>query len=132
MRFNRRTLVAGAALATLACLTSRTLADGVAKQEMPQEGIILVAVAKAKPGQEEALKQALMSMVEPTRKEPGCLCYNLHQSKSDKGQFMFYEQWASQEALDAHGKTPHMRALGAKLNGETAEGGGVTFYELVK
>ena len=58
------------------------------------------------------MKEALLALVEPTRKEPGCLCYNLHQSKADPTQFMFYEQWASKEALDAHGKTPHMKALG--------------------
>ena len=74
----------------------------------------------------------LHQLVEPTRKEPGCLAYNLHQSKADKTQFMFYEQWASKEALDAHGKMPYMKALGGKLKGHTEKGGGVTFYELLK
>jgi quinol monooxygenase YgiN len=107
------------------------MAEGVAKSDMPKEGIILTAIVKAKPGQEEAVKEVLLGMVEPTRKEPGCLCYNLHQSKSDKTQFLFYEQWASKEAIDAHGKTPHMKALGGKLKDKT-EKGGVVFYELLK
>jgi quinol monooxygenase YgiN len=72
-----------------------------------------------------------VALVEPTRKEPGCLGYNLHQSKSDKTQFMFYEQWASKEALAAHGQMPYMKALGGNLKGRT-EKGGVTFYELLK
>ncbi len=42
-----------------------------------------------------------------------------------------YEQWASKEALDAHGKTPHMKALGGKLKDKT-EKGVVVFYELLK
>ena len=108
------------------------MAEGVAKSEMPKEATILTAMVRAKPGQEEAVKEVLMALVEPTRKETGCLCYNLHQSKSDKTQFMFYEQWASKEALDAHGKTPHMKALGGKLKDKTEKGGGVTFYELLK
>ncbi len=99
------------------------MAEGVAKSDMPKEGIILTAIVKAKPGQEEAVKEVLLGMVEPTRKEPGCLCYNLHQSKSDKTQFLFYEQWASKEALDAHGKTPHMKALAGKLKDKTEKGG---------
>jgi quinol monooxygenase YgiN len=107
------------------------MAEGVAKLDMPKEGIILTAMVKAKPGQEEAVKEVLVALVEPIRKESGCLCYNLHQSKSDKTQFMFYEQWASKEALDAHGKTPHMKALGGKLKDKTDEGG-VVFYELLK
>jgi quinol monooxygenase YgiN len=94
-------------------------------------GTGVTAIVKAKPGQEEAVKEVLVALVGLTRKEPGCLCYNLHQSKSDKTQFMFYEQWASKEALDAHGKTPHMKAPGGKLKDKT-EKGGVVFYELLK
>jgi quinol monooxygenase YgiN len=132
MEINRRTLLAGgAALTALPCLAGEALAEGVAKSDMPKEGIILTAAVKAKRGQEEAVKEVLVALVEPTRKEPGCLCYNLHQSKSDKTQFMFYEQWASKEAIDAHGKTPHMKALGGKLKDKT-EKGGVVFYELLK
>ena len=133
MTIHRRTLLAGsAALAAIPCLNGLAMAEGVAKQDMPKEGIILVAMVKAKSGQEEAVKEALESLVEPTRKEAGCLCYNLHQGKTNKAQFMFYEQWASQAALDAHGKTPHMKSLHAKLEGKTVAGGGVTFYELLK
>jgi quinol monooxygenase YgiN len=133
MEINRRTLLAsGAALAGLSCLGGETKAEGVAKSEMPKDGIILTAMVKAKPGQEDAVKEVLLSLVEPTRQEPGCLCYNLHQSKSDPGMFMFYEQWASKEAIDAHGKTPHMKALGGKLKDKTDKGGGVVFYELLK
>ena len=134
MEINRRTLlVGGAGLAALPCLAGAVMAEGVAKSEMPKQGIILTAMVKAKPGQEEAVKEVLLELVEPTRKEPGCLGYNLHQSKSDKAQFMFYEQWASKEALDAHGKMPYMKALGGKLKDKTEKsGGGVVFYELLK
>jgi quinol monooxygenase YgiN len=133
MEINRRTLLAsGTALAGLAVLRGETAAQGAGHAEVPADAVILTAMVKAKPGQEEAVKEALMSMVEPTRKEPGCLCYNLHQSKTDPTQFMFYEQWASQDALDAHGKTPHMKALGGKLKNKTDKGGGVVFYELLE
>ena len=132
MEISRRALlVGGAGLAALPCLAGEVMAEGVAKSEMPKEGFILTAIVKAKPGQEEAVKEVLLELVEPTRKEPGCLGYNLHQSKSDKAQFMFYEQWASKEALDAHGKMPYMKALGGKLKDKT-EKGGVVFYELLK
>jgi quinol monooxygenase YgiN len=133
MEINRRALMtSGAALAGLSYLGGETRAEGVAKSEMPKDGIILTAMVKAKPGQEEALKEVLLALVEPTRKEPGCLCYNLHQSKSDPSMFMFYEQWASKEAIDGHGKTPHMKALGGNLKDKTDKGGGVVFYELLK
>jgi quinol monooxygenase YgiN len=132
MGINRRTLLArGTAVAGLTAFCETT-AHAAGNADVPRGAVILTATVKTKPGQEEAVKEALLSLVEPTRKEPGCLLYNLHQSKSDPTMFMFYEVWASQEALDAHGKTPHMRALGAKLKDKTDKGGGVMRYELLK
>lgn len=132
MKINRRTLLAsGTALAGFSYLGGEIQAEDAGNAKVPDDAIILTAIVKAKPDEVEAVKEALLSMVEPTRQEPGCLCYNLHQSKSDPTQFMFYEQWASKEAFDAHGKTPHMKALGGKLKGKTDKGGGATFYELL-
>lgn len=134
MQMNRRTLLTGSmSLAAVPCLGAvgaNVLAAEVAEGEMPEGGIILVAELKAKEGEEQVVMEALVAMVEPTRKEEGCLCYNLHQSKKDKTQFMFYEQWASQAALDAHGKTPHMKAMQKGIAGRL-EKGGATGYQLL-
>ena len=133
MDINRRSLLAsGTALAGLSVLCGETTAHAAGSSEVPKGAVILTAIVKAKPGQEDAVKEALLSLVEPTRKEAGCLCYNLHQSKSDPTMFMFYEQWASQKDLDSHGKSPHMKALGGKLKDKTDKGIGVVFYELLK
>jgi quinol monooxygenase YgiN len=133
MEIDRRTLLtSGTTLAGLSVLTGESMAQGAGNAEVPKGGVVLTAMVRAKQGQEDAVKEALLSLVEPTRKEPGCLCYNLHQSKSDPTMFMFYEQWKSKEALDAHGKTPRMRALGAKLKDKTEKGGGVVLYELLE
>lgn len=130
MKINRRTLLAsGTALAGWSVLRGETTVAGA---EVPKDAVILTAMVKARAGEEAAVKEALLSLVGPTRKEPGCLCYNLHQSKADPTQFMFYEQWASKEALDAHGKTPHMKSLGGKLKDKTDKGGGVVLYELLE
>ena len=52
MQINRRTLLAsGAVLAAVLCLAGEAMAEGVAKSEMPKEGIVLTAIVKAKPGQ---------------------------------------------------------------------------------
>ncbi|MBK4329708.1 antibiotic biosynthesis monooxygenase, partial [Enterobacter hormaechei] len=41
--------------------------------------ISLIAVLKAKPGQTDALRQALQALLLPTRQEPGNLDYALFQ-----------------------------------------------------
>ncbi len=131
MKISRReVLVGSAALAAVPGLSMFAGAQEVPQAKLPEGGVILVAEVKAKAGQEEAVGKALAALVEPTRKEEGCICYNLHQSTKDKARFMFYEQWTNQEVLTAHGQTPHMKALQQAING-LVESASVTFYELM-
>ena len=73
--------------------------------------ITVVATFQAKPGKETELKTALTGLLAPTRKEAGCVNYDLHASPEDPAKFLFHENWASKELLDAHLKSPHVAAL---------------------
>ncbi len=133
MELNRRTLLAGgAAAAAWPLLGGTAFAADASDDAIPKDAVILTARVKAKAGKEKEVKKALAAMVGPTRKEKGCIHYILQQAADDKTLFMFYEVWASRDALKKHGQTPHMKALGPSLKGLTAAGGGVTFFELVK
>jgi len=131
MKITRRELLAGGvALGALPCMETILLAGEVPETTVPEEGIIVLAQLKAKAGEEGAVKETLTAMVAPTREEEGCICYNLHQSKSDPSEFMFYEQWASKATLDVHGKTAHMKAMQQGIQGRI-EKGGATFFDLI-
>jgi len=78
--------------------------------------VTLIAKVKAKEGMEETVKAKLMSLVEPTRKESGCLTYILHQDAKDKSKFMFYENWVNKNALDGHLETEHLKGFLAKAD----------------
>ncbi|UQX04761.1 putative quinol monooxygenase [Streptomyces sp. RerS4] len=71
----------------------------------------LVGIARPKPERAEELKQLLLSFVEPTRQESGCLEYHFHEDRKDPDVFVFYEVWRSQADLDAHLALPHMQAF---------------------
>lgn len=73
--------------------------------------VTVVATFQARPGKEAELRSALLGLVAPTRKEVGCLNYDLHQSPEDPAKFLFHENWTSKAALDAHLQTPHVQAL---------------------
>lgn len=73
--------------------------------------ITVVATFQAKPGKEAELQKALISLVAPTRKEDGCLNYDLHISPEDAGKFLFHENWTSKAALDAHLQASHIQAV---------------------
>jgi quinol monooxygenase YgiN len=131
MKMTRRKLLAGtAAAAALPSLASSALAGDVPEAKVPKEAVIVLAQLKAKAGEEKAVREALVAMVGPTRKEKGCICYNLHQLDSDPTQFMFYEQWGCKDCLDAHGKTAHMKAMQEGIKGRI-EKGGATFFKLI-
>ena len=73
--------------------------------------ITVVATFQARPGKESELRAALVGLLEPTRKEIGCVNYDLHQSPEEPARFLFYENWTNKAALDAHLQSEHIKAL---------------------
>lgn len=69
----------------------------------------------ARAGQETALRQALLDVADASRRETGCINYDLHVDRDDPGRFLIYENWISEAALDAHFDMPHSRALAARF-----------------
>jgi quinol monooxygenase YgiN len=78
--------------------------------------VTVVATFQAKPGKEAELKSALTGLVAPTRKEAGCINYDLHLSPEDPAKFMFHENWTSQPHLDAHLQSAHLKALRPRVD----------------
>jgi len=73
-----------------------------------------VAVFQARPGQDEALGEALVAMLAPTRSEDGCIRYDLQRTRGVQSQWFFDEIWASAAHHAAHRGTPHVQALLAR------------------
>jgi quinol monooxygenase YgiN len=93
--------------------------------------IRVVAHIVALPEKIEALKAVLLELIEPTRKEPGAIKYELLQNQSDPTDFTFVEEWASNEALETHLASPHIQATIAKLEGLVAASPDIGFYHLL-
>ena len=71
--------------------------------------IYVVATLITKPGGAEALRGPAAACISETRKEEGCISYELFQSLDDPDRLVFVEQWATREALTAHSKQPHLK-----------------------
>jgi len=69
---------------------------------------------------ENALALAKDLVVE-TRKEKGCVSYELCQNKENSKHVAVIEEWESQEVLDAHMQTPHFTDLVPKLQALTEQ-----------
>ena len=79
--------------------------------------VTVVARIVAKADSVDDLKRELLKIVEPTRKEDGCIDYNLHQDNDNPAVFVFYENWRNEQALEQHMGTPHCKALIAATGG---------------
>ncbi|WP_040320479.1 putative quinol monooxygenase [Aeromicrobium marinum] len=82
--------------------------------------IDVVAVITAKPGSEDAVREALRGLVAPTREEAGCLGYDLSESAAAPGTFVTVEKWNDPSDLDLHMQTPHIQSALAVLGSELA------------
>jgi quinol monooxygenase YgiN len=117
MATNRRNFLkisTGTVLLSALVPTSASLLSFKQKtQKMSKNTLHVVAIAETSADKAEELKSVCLGLIEPTRKEEGCISYNLYQDTTNPGKFTFIENWKSKEHLDVHMKTPHLVAAGA-------------------
>lgn len=61
----------------------------------------------AKEGSEAKMKELLTAMVEPSKREDGCVFYDIFQYEDNKRKFMAVESWRDETALDGHKASAH-------------------------
>lgn len=76
-------------------------------EKLPKEAVTLVVLLKSREGQEPLLEAELRALVGPTRREDGCITYDLHRGADTPSSFLLHEVWATREAHRQHTQTPH-------------------------
>jgi len=99
---------------------------------MPQNTLRVVARIVARPDNVDDVRSYLTELIEPTRKEPGCVSYELLQNRSDPTDFTFVEEWESDGALEAHLNTAHIRNAIASLAGLLAAAPDIRSYSSLR
>lgn len=72
--------------------------------------IFVIATLKLKAGARQHLVAPARACIAETRREAGCIAYDLLGSVSDDDTMVFVERWESREALTAHSRQPHLAA----------------------
>lgn len=98
-------------------------------RNMSAKTLTVIARAKAKPGKETEVEKLLLSLVEPSRKDAGCVNYDLHRSHEDPASFLFHENWTSREHLNQHLAKPDLQATLSKLGNLVAESPEISLWE---
>jgi quinol monooxygenase YgiN len=74
--------------------------------------IVLVAEYTTKPGMAEAVLEALAEMVAAIKAdEPGCPLFHVCRSLERPDDFLLYEHYVDEAALQAHRETPHFKHI---------------------
>lgn len=77
----------------------------------PSKPFTLIVQLEAKEGMQAKFETAFAKAVKATRKEKGCITYELNRDAKTPTKYLLYERWQDLPSLDAHLKTPHITTL---------------------
>lgn len=93
--------------------------------------MIIIAHMFVNPNDVEKALPLFHQLVHTSRKEEGCLNYDLCRDMQDPAHFVVLEHWASPKAADTHGKQPQFTETVAKLAPFMAKEGSITLLDSV-
>jgi len=79
--------------------------------EDPAQPLALLVQFSVREGTQGMVESAFAEARRPTSAEPGAIAYELHRERSAPTRFVVYERWRSLADLEAHLRTPYIRAL---------------------
>jgi len=82
--------------------------------KLPKNAVTLAVILRPRDGQDMMLEAELRALIGPTRKEEGCLRYDLHRSLEGPGGYLLHEIWETREHHTAHTKTDHFLRWNAR------------------
>ncbi len=92
------------------------------KVKDPTKPFALVVSFQVAAGKEKDLEAACASCIAATKKEPGCIAYELNLDTDHPDTYVMFEKFKSVAALEAHIKEKHtdtlLKSLGTMIKGE--------------
>ncbi len=75
----------------------------------------IIATMKIKEGVNKEFEEVASRLKDAvTKNEPGVVYYDWYKGEDDSS-YVVLERYESQEALDAHGQTEHMKSIGGEM-----------------
>jgi quinol monooxygenase YgiN len=83
-------------------------------EKLPKDAVTLAVILRPREGQDLMLEAELRALIAPTRKEEGCLRYDLHRSLEGPSAYLLHEIWETREHHTRHTKTDHFLRWNAR------------------
>ena len=77
----------------------------------PAKPFALAISLKVKDGSADKFEAAFAKALKETRKEKGCVSYDLNRDPKEAGRYLIYERWKDLPALEAHLASAHIKTL---------------------
>ena len=71
--------------------------------------LTIIAHVEAKKEKLDFVKKEVLALVAPTKKEQGCLRYELNQDHENPNLFIFVEEWESHDLWQKHMNNTHLQ-----------------------
>lgn len=75
------------------------------------EPFLVISRIEVRPDAWEPFVAAAAACIEATRREQGCLAYEIHESLTQPGRFVSYESWETRADIDRDMRSPHKVAF---------------------
>ena len=83
-----------------------------------------------KENQRENFLSDTKELISETRKEEGCLAYNLYESLEERNTFIMVENWKDQFAIDIHNQNPLLQNFISKVADYSIKAPDLKIFEL--
>jgi len=93
--------------------------------------ITIVAKSIVKEGKLEEFKVLTKEMIEKSRKEEGCLSYNLYHDVHNDHILTFIEDWKDMETIDLHNASEHFTRIVPQMKALREPGSEVNLYQSI-
>lgn len=91
--------------------------------------IVVTSTFKSVPGKRAKVLELAAPCIEATRREKGCVRYELFLSGEDDVTLQFIEEWTDADSLRSHMKSAHLAAFKEQRKGSIEEGGVLKIFE---
>jgi quinol monooxygenase YgiN len=78
--------------------------------------LFIFARFDARPGNENAVAEALLDVLPPSRREPGCLGIHAFRSVRDPRLFYIHSRWSDEAAFEHHAGLSHTVRFLARMD----------------
>src|ERR1043166_8723018 len=98
---------------------------------MNAKTLTVVALVQAKAGKETEVRNELLSLVAPSRRDSGCVNYDLHKATDNPASSLFHENWTRKGDFERHLAKPDLQAVLGRVDQLVAEPPQITLWEKI-